>query len=412
LTKDRKPRFSGGYAMVAAAFCIQTVGWGIFVTLGVFFNPLLIEFGWTRVTISGAASLCLLIMGLFSPIAGKLNDRFGPRMTMTVCGFFLGSGCLLMSQVDTIWQLYLFYGVIVGIGISAVDVSLLSAVARWFISRKAVMSGIIKVGAAVGMLTMPPLANWLITSYGWRTSYLILGVIALVLVIPAAQFLRSGPSQMQELPNGNEKANSGCLDSADGGFSLWEATRTRQFWIICAIYSLALFGTRTTTVHIIPHAVDLGISATNAANVLAAIGGTSIAGRLIMGSTGDRVGNKPAAIICFLTLAVAFLWLALAGKLWMLYLFACVYGFAHGGFFTLISPLVADVFGLRSHGVILGIAIFSGTIGGAIGPVLAGHIFDITNSYQQAFFICVALSIVAFTLALFLRPIIDVRRKV
>ena len=410
MTADKKPKLFYGYIVVLAAFGIQTVAWGLCSTFGIFFNPLLIEFGWTRAMISGAFSLSFLILGFISIIVGGLNDRFGPRMIMVVCGFFLGLGYLLMSQLNTIWQLYLFYGVILGIGMSGMDVLSLSTIARWFVRRRGMMSGIVKAGAGIGMVIMPPIANWLISSYGWRTSYFIIGIIALALVILVAQFLRRGPAQMGQLPDGEEEVNIGCLNSADGGFSFQEAIHTRQFWMLCVIFLLVGFCVEAIIVHIVPHATDLGISAVSAANILAVIGGVSMIGRFVMGSAGDRIGNKPAYLICFVLLSVALLWMQLARELWMLYLFACVYGFAHGGFFAVISPWVAELFGLSSHGVILGAVFFSTTIGGAIGPVLAGHIFDITSSYQLAFLVFTVACIVGFILTLLLKPITNVER--
>jgi len=410
LAKNGAPKFFYGYIIVLAGFFIQVVGWGLCSTFGIFFNPLLIEFGWTRAMISGAFSLSFLILGFISIIVGGLNDRLGPRMIMVVCGLFLGSGYLLMSQINTIWQLYLFYGVIVGIGMSGMDVLSLSTIARWFVRRRGMMSGIVKAGAGIGMVIMPPIANWLISSYGWRTSYFIIGIIALALVILVAQFLRRDPAQMGQLPDGEEKVNIGCLNSADGGFSFQKAIHTRQFWMLCVIFLVVAFCVEAIIVHIVPHATDLGISAVSAANILAVIGGVSIIGRFIMGSAGDKAGNRLAIIVCFLILLVSLLWMLVAKELWMLYLFACVYGFAHGGFFALISPSVAEFFGLSSHGAILGAVFCPTTIGGAIGPVLAGHIFDVTSSYQLAFLVFTVICIVGFILTLLLKPITNIER--
>ncbi|GAG40603.1 unnamed protein product [marine sediment metagenome] len=160
-------------------------------------------------------------------------------------------------------------------------------------------------------------------------------------------------------------------------------------------------------VHIVPHAMDLEISPTNAASVLAAIGGVSIVGRLVMGGAGDRVGHKLAMTICFVILVVALFWLQFAKELWMLYLFVVIYAIGNGGIFTLISPMAAELFGMGSHGVIFGIVVFSSTIGGAVGPVMAGHIFDVSGSYRLAFLICVGVSVVGLILCLLLRPIIS-----
>ena len=120
MTQDRKPRFFYGYIIVSVAFGIGMIGWGFFTTFGVFFNPLLDDFGWTRATISGARSIAFLVTGFFGIIAGRLGDRFGPRLVLMGCGLFLGLAGLLLSQVNTIWQLYLFYGLMVGIGTSGI----------------------------------------------------------------------------------------------------------------------------------------------------------------------------------------------------------------------------------------------------------------------------------------------------
>jgi len=404
LTGERKPKFFYGYTVAVAAFCVQMVAFGVFVTFGVFFNPLLNEFGWTRAVISGASSLCFLLFGVIGIIAGRLGDIIGPRMVITGCSVFLGLGFLLMSQVNAIWQLYLFYGVIVAIGLSSMDVLPLSTIARWFVKRRGVMSGIIKVGAGVGILIMPPIASWLIASYGWRTAYIIIGIIALVCIISIAQFLKRDPGQMQQLPDGESEAEQVSLNLGGGGFSLQRAIQSRQFWMLCAIYFAIIFCVETILVHSVPNAVDLGIAATNAANILAIIGGASIVGRFVMGSAGDKIGNKAAIIVCFVLLSVALLWLQAAKELQMLYLFAVIYGFAHGGFFAVVSPIVAQLFGLSSHGAILGAVLFIGAIGGAIGAVLSGHIFDITGSYQLAFLVCVALSVAGLILTLLLKP--------
>jgi len=206
------------------------------------------------------------------------------------------------------------------------------------------------------------------------------------------------------VPYGEEAASADSLNGAGRSFTLREATGTRQFWVVCVIYLFALFCAQAILIHIAPYALDLGISATNAANILATIGGASIVGRFIMGSAGDRFGHRLAIVICFIILVVALSVLQFARELWMLYLVAVIYGFAHGGVFALVSPLIAELFGLSSHGVIFGIIIFSGTIGGATGPLLAGRIFDVTGSYQLAFLVCAVVIVVALILSLLLRP--------
>lgn len=404
MVENVKPKFFYGYIIVLAAFFILVILHGTMYTFGVFFKPLLTEFGWTRAETSVAYSLYMVVHGLLFIVTGRLNDKLGPRIVMTVCGLFFGFGFLLMSQVSAIWQLYLFYGVIIGIGLSGGFVPLTSTVARWFVKRRGLMTGIVVSGIGLGTMIMPPVANWLISSYGWRISYIVVGSIALVLVVLAAQFLRRDPTRMGQLPYGVDEVKEEGLTLEVGGFSLREAIRTRQFWTLCAVFLGFGFCLQVIMVHIVPHAIDMGISPAIAASILTVIGGLGIVGRVIMGGGGDRIGNKLALIISFFLMAIALSLVVIAKELWMLYLFAAILGFGYGGLVAVYSPLVADLFGLRAHGTIFGVVASSATMGGAIGPLLAGYIFDITGSYHLAFLICVIIGVIAFILTILLRP--------
>ena len=404
MIEDKKPRFFYGYAIVLAAFLIMVVAFGTLYSFGVFFKPLLTEFGWSRAAISGAHSLCMILTGALSIVAGRLNDKFGPRLVLTVCGFLLGLGYLLMSQISAIWQLYLFYGVILAIGVSGSFVPLASTVARWFVKRRGMMTGILVSGIGFGMVVMPPIANWLITDYGWRNCYMVVGIVALVLITLASQFLRRDPSKKGQMPYGGSEVKAESSDLQVRGLSFQQAIRTGQFWIFGALLICHLIGQQAILVHIVPHVTDLGISSVIAANILATIGGVTIVGMMVMSSASDRIGNKSALIIAFIVVSIALLWLLVAREVWMLYLFAAVFGFGYGGVVALESPIVAELFGLRSHGLLLGIVMFGAMIGGGIGTIMAGRVFDITNSYQLAFLAGAALSIVSLILVLCLRP--------
>ena len=200
-----EPRFFYGYVVVAATACIMVVVWGTYYAFGVFFKPVLIEFGWTRAITSGAFSLALIIHGLLGIAMGWLTDRFGPRLVTTLCGCLIGTGYLLMSQISAVWQLYLFYGVIVGTGMGGAFVPLVSPIARWFVKRRGIMTWTVVAGLGIGALIAPPVANWLIYSYGWRLSYVILGAAVLLIVTLAAQFLKRDPTQVGQVAYGEDK---------------------------------------------------------------------------------------------------------------------------------------------------------------------------------------------------------------
>jgi MFS family permease len=208
------------------------------------------------------------------------------------------------------------------------------------------------------------------------------------------------------LPDGGNGLPAGTVITADeSGLSLAEACRTRQFWTLCVAEFAVFFCLLTIVVHIVPHARDLGLGPAIAAGVLATIGGVSMLGRFAMGTVNDAIGGKRSLIICYITLICGLGWLQLSNTVWMLYLFAAIYGLAHGGLFTVMSPTVAELFGTGSHGLLFGIVLFSGTLGGAIGPLMAGHIFDLSGSYRLVFLILTAMAVIGLILITTLRPL-------
>jgi len=309
-----------------------------------------------------------------------------------------------MSQIDSIWQLYVLYGLVAGIGMSGSVVPLLSTVTRWFKTRRAMMAGIVATGVGIGSVITPPVTNWLISLYAWRPSYLVLGGVVLVICVSAAQFLKRDPSQIGQLPYGENKGSRHVLNRDTEGYTLREATHTRQLWLLLAIFFCSGFCTVTPMIHFVPHATDIGFSSATAANMLAAIGGASIAGNIVMGAVADKIGSRQVSIIGFILVAVLILWLTSVAQAGMLYLFAAAFGFTMGGIYTVEAPLVAWLFGLKSHGLIYGINGIALTTGAAIGPFMAGYIFDVTASYHTAFLVCAAISIVGLVLMVLIRP--------
>jgi len=404
-SRKTESRFFHGYIVVIASFFIMVLSWGLYSTFGVFLEPLLGEFGWTTAMTSGAFSLSVIVHGVLGIVMGGLNDRFGPRVVLTLCGFIIGLGCFLMSLVSAPWQLYLFYGVIIGIGMGGVWVPLLSTVARWFVRRRSLMTGIVISGLSAGQLVGPPVASRLIAAYDWRLSFIILGGVVLLFMVLAAQFLRRDPAQMGQLPYGENEEERQGLESKTNDFSFREAVGTAQFWVFLIMLFCFGFSAFSVTVHIVRHAIELEISAISAANILAVLGGIGILGNSLLGGIiGDRIGNRKAFIIGSVLLVAALFWLLPAEEAWMFYLFAVAFGFALGGMGTSESPLVARLFGLSSHGLILAFIGLGFTSGAAIGPVVTGYIFDLNGSYQVAFMVCAASSVAGLILAAVLRP--------
>jgi MFS family permease len=406
-----RPKLFYGYILVAIAIGIQIVAWGTFNSFGVFFNALLTEFEWSRATLSGAASLSQLMVGFGAIFFGRLSDRFGPRLLVAVGGVLASLGYFLMATTHSVWQLYLFYGVIAGIGFSGIDIILLSTTARWFIRRRGMMSGIVKMGTGIGILVMPVWLNFLILNFQWRTASIITGVLIAACLVLGAQFLVKDPSQKGQFPDGQEPVNGLKKYPDTPNLSLSQAMHTRRFFTLCLAYFAVFFCTCIVVIHIVPYTIDRGYTVSSGALVLAVIGGASIAGRFFMGTTGDRAGSKTALLFCFILFILVFAWLQFAQQLWQLFLFAVVYGFAHGGFYALISPAVAEAFGLRSHGLIFGCIVFVSSVGGALGPILAGYIFDVSSSYHVAFLLLLGFAAIGFISMLASGPRIKVSSR-
>lgn len=375
-------------------------------TYGIFFKELQQEFGWSRALVSGASSTAFLVMGAGAIIAGTLNDRIGPRIILSVSGIFSGLGYILMSQMNMPWQLYLLYGVFAGIGFCTHDVITLSTVARWFVKYRGMMSGITKVGTGAGQFLVPLIASALISAFGWRNAYLIIGGVVLVLLVSLAQLMKRDPSLIGLLPDGNQQIrHCNTLLMKKNSLPLLEAVRTNQFWKICLAEFSAYFCIFTIIVHIVPHAIDKGMEPSIAAMVLATIGGASMIGRFVMGIVNDKIGGRYSLMISFIILIGSIILLQIISAAWMLFIFALVYGFAHGGILTVMSPMIAEFFGMGSHGQLFGAILFVGTIGATIGPILSGYIFDTTGEYMMAFMILTVFAIAGFIPIMRLRPI-------
>jgi len=362
--------------VVTGAFLFQAVTIGCIFAYGVFFTELEKEFGWSRTMLSAASSVGFLSMGLLAILAGRLNDRFGPRWVLTVTGLCTGLAYILMSGISQPWQLFLIYGGLVGAGMASHDVVTLSTVARSYPRRRGLMTGIVKVGTATGQILVPLLVVLVIASIGWRNAFVTMGITAGFVLCLAAWMTGADTSVSGKQDNAQQKL---------AGFTFKQARASRQLWLLCAIQVCYFSSLTTIPVHIVPHGIDTGMSGAAAATLLSTIAFCSIGGRLLVGLSVDKLGGRVSYIICLLPLVLSLVALIFIDRIVYFYFFAVFYGFAHGGLFTVVSPTIAEYFGLREHGALFGTVVLCGTIGGAAMPIVAGMIFDHSQSYQLAF---------------------------
>ena len=393
-----------GYIIVICSFFITLVVYAVQYTFGVFFVPMSTEFGWTRALTSGAFSLSWLVQGGLSIVMGGLNDRLGPRTVLTICGLLLGASYMLMSQITSVWQFYLLFGVLAGAGLSGVVIPLGSTMARWFVKRRNVMTGLGFLGVSMGVLVGSPISERLIALYDWRIAYVIVGGFAFIVVIVAAQFLKRDPSNKSQ-PNSQNLVAAQENRPIEQGINLKEAFRIKQFWLLFIIFFGLGYINFTIMVHIVPHALDIGISPPVAAGILSTIGGGCTVGILFLAPLADRIGNIKVYVIGSCMILISIVLLLFASSALSLYIFAIIFSFALGGCCATQSPFIAFLFGLRSHGLLYGMLNLGFSIGATLGSLVTGYLFDVTGAYQIAFIINAALALIGLMLVLVLKPV-------
>ena len=386
-----KDKLFYGWVVVAVLFIVGITLYGIHFSFGFFFKSIESEFHLTRAATSAIASANLMIAGICAFVAGWVLDRYGPKTVILLMGIFAGLSLLLTSQTNSAWQLFITYSLLLSMGTGALYVVPTSTVSRWFNEKRGVALGVAGSGSGLGIVIMAPFATYLISNFDWRIAYIVVGLVAWLIVIPASRLLKRDPREIGALPDG-VKSPSKDTEVEEGGikptdFSLLQLFKTRSFWLILLIW--LLFGSCLFLVftHLVPHATDIGFSASEAAGVLSVMGGSAIVGRVLMGVMSDKIGRKLTPIIGTLLMAGSMLWLIWAKELWMLYLFALVYGFAYSGLSSSLGALIGDVFGLGRIGMIFGTLEVGWGIGAALGPAMGGLIFDYSSSYSAAFLI-------------------------
>ena len=397
----KKPLFYG-YIIVVVIFVLQLVMFGPRVSFGVFIKPLNAQFDWSIALISGAFSISSLTQAFSSIIMGWLNDKKGPRFVLTICGILVGSGLMLMFLVDSAWQLYLFYVALIGVGMGGLVAPQMSTIARWFVKRRNIMTAVLMTGGGLGGLIGPPLITWLIYTYTWQNAYLFIGIGVFFLIILPAQFLRRDPSEIGQVPYGENALNGGKGPSAVSGLSSKQALQTKKFWLFAMAIFCIGFCLWTVMVHIVPYAIDRGISPATAALILAAMNGAQPVGSIVVGLIADRIGNRRALVTCVCLLsAVIFLPLPIADP-WLLGLIVMIIAFGLGGISVVQSSMTAELFGMKFHGTILGYTVFTFSVGGAVGTFIGGSVFDAVGNYQMVFLLCGILILAAIIMVIFL----------
>jgi MFS family permease len=387
------PRIFYGWFVVAGTFAVTFVGFGCAYSFSDFLLPLQHDFAASR----GSISLVFSIAGFFyfglGVISGPLADRFGSKLFAVLGMILTGIGLGVASLAQSLIQVYAAYGLGVGLGIGCSYVPAVGAVQRWFLRRRGFASGLAVSGIGVGTLVMPPVALLLIDRLGWRETYLVLGIFAVVVGAGLAFLIEDDP-RGRGLGTDGDPPRVGRATMA-AGVPVSEAIRSRRFVGLYAACFICAFGLFVPFVHLVPYALDHGIDQRAAALLVGAIGVGSTAGRFLLGGLADRLGRPLSFLLMFVGMGLSFVMWLFSMSLWPLAAFALVYGVFYGGFVALAPAVVIDYFGGRHASSLIGILYTSVAFGTLVGPAAAGFAFDVSHSYTLPILLSVGAYVIA-----------------
>ena len=404
-----KPLYYGWIVLGAVVFVMLAAS-GIRAVFGVFIKPIEAEFGWTRAQLSGAAALSLFVLGAVGPMVGWLADVWGPRRVMLLSTIVLGVGAVLASFVGHLWQMYGTAGVLMAAGAGGLGIATSSTIAaRWFVARRGLIIGILGGAMSAGQMLVIPFSMLLISLYGWRASYLWLGVGILVLTLPMIlAFVRDDPAEKGLKPYGAGTAAGAAFGGVkdERRVPVSEAMGVPAFWLLAVTFFVCGYTSNGLVLtHLVPHAAEHGFSQMHAAQALGLMGAMNIVGTIASGWICDRFGRKGPLAFYYGVRGLSLIFLLYVWNVPSLHLFAAIFGLNYISTVPPTTTLTANIFGRLSVGALSGWIFFSHQVGSALGAWAGGAIFDATGSYSWAFVSAAALAFIASGLSLLIKEV-------
>lgn len=375
--------------LILSAMTLVMIGfYGSLLSFGVLLKPILEEFGWTRAMASGAMSTAAGLAGLLGIVSGRLTDKYGARIVIAVGAFLCSLGYLLMIWVNSIWQLYAYFGIIVGFGFAVCWTPVNATISRWFYRKRVLALGIATSGITVGHMIVPPIVAVFISAHEWRFAYILLAAIIVVSTVPTLLMLGKDPPDAKDPTPEAERKSKEHVESGSSirvqNWTVLEAIKTRPFQMLMVMGFVTATGFYFLAVHIVAYATDIGIDTHSAALILTFMGGANILGKLIMPQIVTKVGGRIALLILLALQALSLFFLIGAKSLWMFFFLCSTFGFGFGATSPIRMSMISEFYGLRSVGMLIGIVEISWAVGAITGPIMAGYVFDVSNSYDIA----------------------------
>ena len=419
----KKRRIFYGWWIVIASSILNILNGGTFVYgFTVFFNPIRETFGWSAAVTSVAFSLRGLETGALDPIIGVLVDKVGPRKLMLPGWVLVGLGFFLLSRIDSLWTFYVVF-LLISMGFSFGSFVVMNTiVAQWFHRKRSRALTVLYVGFGISG-TLVPLVALAISRFGWRETAVVIGIILGVVGVLLSSLMRHKPSQYGYLPDGEtseplpEIRNEPVLrplseiEKQDAGssipsFTAREALRTRVFWFIALVFFFQHVATSAVMVHIVPYLESVNVPTAIAATAVTGMTLFSLIGRLGFGFLGDFANKRYLIAISLIVQTVGLFIFAFidASRVWLIAPSLLLYSIGFGGTIPIRPALQADYFGTGSFGAIFGWLGLIGMLGGVASPVIAGWIFDATESYRLSWQLFALATLPAIPLILLAKP--------
>jgi sugar phosphate permease len=386
-----------GWWIVLAGSISQAYTSGTFWQgFGAFFDPIIEQFGWSRALTAGAMSLQRMESGGVSPFVGWFIDKFGPRNVMLFGTFLTALGFVLLSRIQELWQFYAAF-LILTLGLSfGTFLIVTTAVANWFVENRSKALSFTMAGSGLGGVLVPAVI-WLIATTDWRTGLVVVGIGCLAVGIPVSFVMKSRPEDYGMLPDGAPLTEDGSTQtqandstprrsalSGEVTLTTREALKSRVFWqlaIAMGVSGMVI----SASIHQIPAITSFGISRNIAGFAILGVSLFSVAGRLGSGFFGDRLDKRRVIAGALLLQFIGTIVFAFSSEIWHLVIFVILWGFGFGASIPVRFALIADLFGRRHYGSIMGTLMTTSAIFGVIAPVLVGWIFDLRGNYREPF---------------------------
>jgi MFS family permease len=379
------------WVIVALGGLMGCVAIGAMFSLAVFLAPMSGETGWSRAGISFAMTINFLVMAFGSFGWGAASDRWGARV-VTICGaVLLGAALTLASRCASLSAFQLTFGVLVGLAASAFFAPMIATVTGWFDTQRNLAVSLVSAGMGMAPLTISPLASWLITHHGWRAAMFWIGIMAWVLLIPAALFVRRPPAAA---------AGAAAPPPRPGKSEVGRALTSPQFLVLGFTFMLCCMAHSGPIFHVVSYAMYCGLGPMAAVSVYSVEGLAGLGGRVVVGLLADRFGAKRVLITTLSVQAVAIAAYLRVNELAEFYTLAVIFGVAYGGGMPLYASLARDYFGQHIMGTVFGAATMLSSLGMALGPVAGGWVFDKFHDYAWLYTASAAVAVGAVLLAL------------